>query len=451
MATNNSVVKNDILHKDLSYKVQGFIFDIRNEMGSGHKELIYQKLLEKKLKNAGLIFVREPAIKIFSAEGDFLGLYRPDFLIENKIIIELKAHAFITKQELSRVYDYLRNSEYELAYLVNFASKNLYYKRFIFTNDRKRWVKNLLLFVAISIAFVAISGVQIHAATLILSPSTGAPNVPQHFTILITLDPEGENVNALEGKISFSNNLKLTNINDGSSVVGIWIQKPSLANGVISFSGIMPGGYRGDLGAGWTGYHPGKMMELSFEASGVGPASVMMSNARVLLNDGLGTPAKLTVYNLNLTVTGEGGEAISAALASDKNPPLDFTPEIVSNPDIFNGKWTLVFLARDNESGIDRVEIREVSTSWFSRIVSRNAFWTKAESPYLLKDQGLKSTIEVKAIDRAGNLTVERIEARYPLAWYENYTIWGILIGIAILGIIVFRVLLYGKKKRSST
>src|SRR3989344_6477160 len=121
MATNNSVVKNDILHKDLSYKVQGFIFDIRNEMGSGHKELIYQKLLEKKLKNAGLIFVREPAIKIFSAEGDFLGLYRPDFLIENKIIIELKAHAFITKQELSRVYDYLRNSEYELAYLVNFA------------------------------------------------------------------------------------------------------------------------------------------------------------------------------------------------------------------------------------------------------------------------------------------------------------------------------------------
>ena len=136
---------------------------------------------------------------------------------------------------------------------------------------------------------------------------------------------------------------------------------------------------------------------------------------------------------------------------SDKNPPLDFTPEIVSNPDIFNGKWTLVFLARDNESGIDHFEIREVSTSWFSRIVSRNALWKKTESPYILKDQGLESAIEVKAIDRAHNEKIERLEARNPVLWYENYAIWGILIGIAILGIIVFRVLLYGKKKRSST
>lgn len=133
--------KEKILYKDLSYKLQGIFFDIRNDLGSGHKESIYQKDLENKLIKLGIKFNREPAIKIFSSQGDFLGLYRPDFLVEDKIIIELKAKQYLIRDELARIYDYLRNSKYELAYLVNFASSRLYFRRFIFTNDRKLWIK----------------------------------------------------------------------------------------------------------------------------------------------------------------------------------------------------------------------------------------------------------------------------------------------------------------------
>ena len=136
MATNMSN-ENKIMYKVLSYKLQGLFFDIRNDLGSGHKESIYQKALEKELQAAGIAFQKEPAIKIYSAKNEYLGLYRPDFVVENKIIIELKSAQFVTKQENARMYDYLRNSRYELAYLVNFASQKLYIKRFLFTNDRK--------------------------------------------------------------------------------------------------------------------------------------------------------------------------------------------------------------------------------------------------------------------------------------------------------------------------
>ncbi|OGZ12622.1 MAG: hypothetical protein A3D67_04435 [Candidatus Lloydbacteria bacterium RIFCSPHIGHO2_02_FULL_51_22] len=126
-----------IMYKDLSYVLQGLFFSVRNDVGSGHKEQIYQKALEKELERNKIAFKREPPIKIYSHSRDFLGLYRPDFLVDSKIILELKAVIFVSRQEIARVYDYLRNSEYELAYLINFASPKLYIKRIIFTNDRK--------------------------------------------------------------------------------------------------------------------------------------------------------------------------------------------------------------------------------------------------------------------------------------------------------------------------
>jgi len=64
-------------------------------------------------------------------------LYRPDFIVDEKIIVELKAVEKNPKLFINQLYDYLRNSKYELGYFINFASPKLYIKRVIFTNDRK--------------------------------------------------------------------------------------------------------------------------------------------------------------------------------------------------------------------------------------------------------------------------------------------------------------------------
>ena len=131
----------DLLHKDLSYKIQGIAFEIRKDFGLGHKEQIYQKAFEEGLKSEAIPHEREKSIKIFSPrDGKFIGLYRPDFIIDEKIIIEIKTYKFVPRDEMRKIYDYLRNSKYELGYLVNFASPRLYMKRIIFTNNKKNWL-----------------------------------------------------------------------------------------------------------------------------------------------------------------------------------------------------------------------------------------------------------------------------------------------------------------------
>ena len=109
----------DLLHKYLSYKIQGIAFGIRKNFGLCHKEKIYQKAFEEELNREDIPYEREKAIKIFSPkDGKFIGLYRPDFIIDEKIIIEIKTYKFVPRDEMRKIYDYLRNSKYELGYLV---------------------------------------------------------------------------------------------------------------------------------------------------------------------------------------------------------------------------------------------------------------------------------------------------------------------------------------------
>jgi GxxExxY protein len=129
---------NEFLYKELSYKLQGCFFEIRNTYGPGQKEIVYQNLMEEWFKDSGLIYKREPSIKICSQKtGKTVGVYRPDFLLEDKVIIEVKSSCFSGKVDEKQLYFYLRNSKYELGYLVNFSMQKLFIKRIIYSNKRK--------------------------------------------------------------------------------------------------------------------------------------------------------------------------------------------------------------------------------------------------------------------------------------------------------------------------
>ena len=134
----NTKIHENLLHKELSYQIQGAAIEARKDFGPGHKESIYQNAFAEELKSRGISFEKEKAIKIHSPKTKkFIGLYRPDFLIDDKIIVEIKAVTKIPKMFIDQLYDYLRNSKYELGYFINFASPRLYIKRIIYTNDRK--------------------------------------------------------------------------------------------------------------------------------------------------------------------------------------------------------------------------------------------------------------------------------------------------------------------------
>jgi GxxExxY protein len=436
----NTNKENKILYKELSYKLQGLFYAIRNDIGSGHKESIYQKALEKELISAGIKFIKEPSIKIYSQKGEFLGLYRPDFLVEDKIIIELKAAERVSKQESARVYDYLRNSRYELAYLVNFASPRLYIKRLIFTNDRKpriatnikRIAANLIIFVAISSLFVGIRGVQ--AAELNLVSQTKEISITQQFQVDVILNTEGEEINAVEGKIIFPQDiLEIKNINNGNSIINFWVEKPRLNNlHEIVFSGITPGGLNSEKGL---------ILSMIWEARKEGQGIIEIRDVRVLKNDGAGTPAEVKISNFQFNIKGVGfPKEVQLPEVKDTEPPESFVPEVASDPTIFEGKWFLVFATQDKASGIDYYAVHE-STRKRTRIDTKD--WTQAESPYVLKDQKLRSYIYVKAVDKAGNERVVILPPKYPLKWYEEWESWVIIVLLVALIFYVVRKVLW--------
>lgn len=133
--TDLKLIKTDnkLLYSDITYQIRGAIFEVYNELGSGHKEAIYQKALAKEFNNRNIPFKREADLKIIY-KGEKVGTYRPDFIIDNKIIIELKAVEFMSKAYEQQIVHYLKSVDINLGLLVNFGAPKLYIKRLIWTN-----------------------------------------------------------------------------------------------------------------------------------------------------------------------------------------------------------------------------------------------------------------------------------------------------------------------------
>jgi GTP-binding protein LepA len=134
-ADNDSANKRGLLYEDLTYKIRGAAFNVYNALGSGHKEGIYQNALALEFGEANLSFEREKRIDVVY-DGEKVGLYQPDFVVEGKIIIELKAIPFLGNPPKKQTQYYLKGSDYRLALLVNFGGKNLEIERIIYDSIR---------------------------------------------------------------------------------------------------------------------------------------------------------------------------------------------------------------------------------------------------------------------------------------------------------------------------
>lgn len=133
-----------LLYEELSYKVCGCAMEVRKNYGPGHKESLYQNAYVEELIANRVPFKKEKSIRIYSLKtGKNVGNYRPDFIIADKIIVELKAMVLVHRKLIDRLFDYLRNSKYELGFFINFGGSRLYIKRIIYTNDRKQWQKRI--------------------------------------------------------------------------------------------------------------------------------------------------------------------------------------------------------------------------------------------------------------------------------------------------------------------
>ncbi len=126
----------DFLYKDLTYKIRGALFTVRKNIGLGHKEQVYQNALEIEFKKTGIKFESKKNISILYDKQP-IGIYQPDFIIEDKILIELKALPEIGKPQIEQVWSYLKGCDYKIALLVNYGSQDLEIKRIVYDSARK--------------------------------------------------------------------------------------------------------------------------------------------------------------------------------------------------------------------------------------------------------------------------------------------------------------------------
>ncbi len=119
-------------YKDITEKIIGAFFEVHKFLGNGFQELIYQRALAWELNQAKLEYVREVEQEIFYKElQEPIGTRRADFVVEGKVLVELKALIALEHVHLAQVLNYLKAYKLEVALLINFGSKSLTFKRLV--------------------------------------------------------------------------------------------------------------------------------------------------------------------------------------------------------------------------------------------------------------------------------------------------------------------------------
>ena len=120
----------EIVHKDLSYEIVGALFDVYNEIGPGHKEKHYQKAVARALCDRDLE-IKEQVRTEFKYLDEIIGIYIVDFLIGNKVALEIKRKDRFSKYDFNQALAYLHAYELELAILATFSRNELVYRRVV--------------------------------------------------------------------------------------------------------------------------------------------------------------------------------------------------------------------------------------------------------------------------------------------------------------------------------
>lgn len=276
------------------------------------------------------------------------------------------------------------------------------------------------MFFALAMLLPACAG----AATLGVTADQGSAVLGQSFEAHVTLDTNGEAMNAVQGDITFPAALfSFAGINDGDSPVTFWVEAPhEIVSGTVAFSGIVPGGFNGV-----TQSLVGVMLTPLARGAGV----VAIADVQLLRNDGQGSAIAVATSSLTMTVAAAAPGSYSGPSEPSVRftTPENFIPAVAQDPTVYGGKYFVAFSATDKGSGINHYEVLEVPAG---SGIGQAPAWRTATSPYLLTDQMLSSDIYVRAVNNAGNATTVKVAAKFSAS---NH---GLGVSSAVVLILVF-------------
>lgn len=304
--------------------------------------------------------------------------------------------------------------------------------------------------------FLVFPGVS-SAALLYLDPDIADIHRGDTVTLSLRLDTdEDECINTVDVVVEYDPTIRAVDVSRGESILNIWVEDPVIneENHTITFAGGIPGGYCGRI-AGDPSL-TNIITELVFRSPGFNiggdereSARVWLSDvSQVLLHDGFGSKAPLRTQGATLNLLDTAGSSVEdewlLRVQNDTTPPAPFSITLANDDSAFSGKYFITFNTQDKQSGIDHYEVMEEPFKDFNLFKwgAADAPWERAESPYVLEDQSLNSTIRVRAIDKAGLETLSTLvpdEAMRSLPFNSLLTIGVVVIAaLMILGFVGF-------------
>lgn len=120
----------ELLYPELSYKIVGILFKVHNKLGPTYQEKYYQRAVEEELKEAKIPYIKELSVEIGYDDKKF-GRYFLDFLIDQKLVLEIKTVHYLHPKFIDQVLAYLNVLQLRLAIIANFKKERLEYKRIV--------------------------------------------------------------------------------------------------------------------------------------------------------------------------------------------------------------------------------------------------------------------------------------------------------------------------------
>ncbi|MCE5341116.1 MAG: GxxExxY protein [Planctomycetaceae bacterium] len=120
----------EIIYKDLSYKITGLALEVHNELGCGFLEKVYENAMMMLLGSEKILAKQQAPVNVYFQER-VVGEYFADILVDNKIILELKAVDAITNIHAAQVLNYLRATGIKLGIILNFGNPKFTFKRLV--------------------------------------------------------------------------------------------------------------------------------------------------------------------------------------------------------------------------------------------------------------------------------------------------------------------------------
>jgi GxxExxY protein len=123
----------ELLHEEMTGRIRQVAFEVHRYFGSGLLEKVYENSMANRLRKAGFTVKQQAPVIVKDEDGSIVGEYFVDLLLNDCLIIEVKAAKAISLEHVAQIFHYLRATGYRLGLLINFGAKIMEFKRVVCT------------------------------------------------------------------------------------------------------------------------------------------------------------------------------------------------------------------------------------------------------------------------------------------------------------------------------